>query len=200
MRARALLAKASPQASSSRPAPSGVIKLRQASSTVVVSISSQAYGRTHTSASHVVNYLPRVVYDDFAGRRQYLLPVDLIPSTCQILPAGHSSRLFQRKPRLRIPSLAMASDPLKYPDTRDTAVISNEFVATNDSESREEESSTGILASAAVRAVDAPPIAVGSQTDDDIDLSSVEGDDATASLTSSLLFAHTMNTAATTQY
>ncbi|KAG6076339.1 hypothetical protein E4U30_002891 [Claviceps sp. LM220 group G6] len=94
----------------------------------------------------------------------------------------------------------MASDPLKYPDTRDTAVISNEFVATNDSESREEESSTGILASAAVRAVDAPPIAVGSQTDDDIDLSSVEGDDATASLTSSLLFAHTMNTAATTQY
>ncbi|KAG6107599.1 hypothetical protein E4U14_004090 [Claviceps sp. LM454 group G7] len=93
----------------------------------------------------------------------------------------------------------MASDPLKYPDTRDTAVISNEFVATNDSESREEESSTGILDSAAVRAVDAPPIAVGSQTDDDIDLSSVEGDDATASLTSSLLFAHTMNTAATTQ-
>lgn len=86
----------------------------------------------------------------------------------------------------------MASDPLKYPDTRDTAVISNEFVATNDSESLEEESSTEIPASAAVRAVEAPPIAVGSQTDDDFDISSVEGEDATASLTSSLLSAHTI--------
>ncbi|KAG5967893.1 hypothetical protein E4U57_007971 [Claviceps arundinis] len=86
----------------------------------------------------------------------------------------------------------MASDPLKYPDTRDTAVISNEFVATNDSESREEESSTEIPASEAVRAVEASPIAVGSQTDDDFDIFSVEGDDATTSLTSSLLSAHTI--------
>ncbi|KAG5947513.1 hypothetical protein E4U59_000875 [Claviceps monticola] len=113
------------------------------------------------------------------------------------LPAGHPSRLVQRKTRLRVcsipePSLTKASDPSSHPDTRDTAVISNKFVTTDDSESREEESSTELPASAAVQAVEAPATAVGSRTDDDYGLSSVEGDDASASLTSSLLSAHTI--------
>ncbi|KAG6173304.1 hypothetical protein E4U51_005739 [Claviceps purpurea] len=205
-----------------RSAPSGVIKLRQASSTAarrrVVSlaktglkatfssnvryriscnISSQAYGRTHISASHVVNYRKSFMMITLAGGNIcYLLIWYLLPVR-KVLPAGHPSRLVQRKTRLRIcsipeSSLTMASDRSSHPDARDTAVISNRFVATHDSESREEESSTDLPASAAVQAVEAPPIAVGSRTDDDYGLSSVEGDDATASLTSSLLSAHTI--------
>ncbi|KAG6135799.1 hypothetical protein E4U38_001681 [Claviceps purpurea] len=179
-----------------RSAPSGVIKLRQASSTAarrsVVSlaktglkpafygnvryriswnISSQAYGRTHISASHVVNYRKSfMMITQAGGNICYLLIWYLLPVR-KVLPAGHPSRLVQRKTRLRIcsipePALAMASDP-------------------------EEESSTGLGASAAVNAVEAPSIDVGSRTDDDFDLSSLEGDDATASVTSSILSAHT---------
>ncbi|KAG6025362.1 hypothetical protein E4U19_003231 [Claviceps sp. Clav32 group G5] len=50
-------------------------------------------------------------------------------------------------------------------------------------------SSTGSPASRAVRAIQAPSIEVGGHTDDDFDISSIDGDDGTTSLASSILSA-----------
>ncbi|KAG6291982.1 hypothetical protein E4U46_000583 [Claviceps purpurea] len=68
---------------------------------------------------------------------------------------------------------------------------SNLFVTIGNVESREEGGSTDSPASTAVRAIEVPSIEAGNYTDDDFDLSSIEGDDASASLGSDMSSAYT---------
>ncbi|KAG6143714.1 hypothetical protein E4U38_003605 [Claviceps purpurea] len=68
---------------------------------------------------------------------------------------------------------------------------SNLFVTIGNVESREEGGSTDSPASTAVRAIEVPSIEAGNYTDDDFDLSSIEGDDASASLGSGMSSAYT---------
>ncbi|KAG6197923.1 hypothetical protein E4U10_007624 [Claviceps purpurea] len=68
---------------------------------------------------------------------------------------------------------------------------SNLFVTIGNVESREEGGSTDSPASTAVRAIEVPSIEAGNHTDDDFDLSSIEGDNASASLGSGMSSAYT---------
>ncbi|KAG6188612.1 hypothetical protein E4U36_006590 [Claviceps purpurea] len=68
---------------------------------------------------------------------------------------------------------------------------SNLFVTMGNVESREEGGSTDSPASTAARAIEVPSIEVGNYTDDDFDLSSIEDDNASASLSSGMSSAYT---------
>ncbi|KAG6156724.1 hypothetical protein E4U37_008271 [Claviceps purpurea] len=67
---------------------------------------------------------------------------------------------------------------------------SNLFVTIGNVKSREEGGSTDSPASTAVRAIEVPSIEAGNHTDDDFDLSSIEGDNASASLGSGMSSAY----------
>ncbi|KAG6276115.1 hypothetical protein E4U48_001781 [Claviceps purpurea] len=68
---------------------------------------------------------------------------------------------------------------------------SNLFVTIGNVKSREEGGSTDSPASTTVRAIEVPSIEAGNYTDDDFDLSSIEGDNASASLGSGMSSAYT---------